>query len=1267
MVEDCNEESLSDVSISLDVDVDDDNNNCSDENVDREIPENSDTNNIIFCSQSMASSSESDVKLTEGNRQDDDGDNDDSEDKRLVNSSQGSAKKYAQKSELNTETILTAETSSSCSKDTKMAAVDDDIHLGVQDNFAHNNNNNNDGNIASSKSCINAKHSSSSVTDTNNVNIVEVIDILSDSDDEKEENRDVKQFSSQNRKGKKFDDERTKHRHNNVSTEIITCLSHNSDSDSDIEVIGTCTSTARHTPQAQAQPSAQSNYTAAQYNVSTHPQYSSYQHQYAARSKGTAHQTQHQYNTNTNTNNYHLSSPQQKQQQQHKFVIEMENYKLSFHTKVWFKLSTEYTPTWGKIFPPRPTPTHNEELNGNQIRAYKLSLYSQNEFVVTAVHHPTNDWNFVPTLKGLRKIIKEITKHYGNGQKAIFEPGSTKEESDQNEQILNSGRWRIPLGAYNSFLAYLTNHHMFAVEPIPDRQLKIASMGRAMSERGYPSVETVQQWGVPSGLANSLAPYQRGGVDFVLQKDGRALVADDMGLGKTIQGIASMCCYQEDWPLLVLCPSSARYHWEAELLNWLGEDSAINKQDSAINNENVKRDLESSHDHNGTSRGRKRKLESSQDSSEEKTSSNEKQILLRPNEINVITSSKDVLLRKDARVVIVSYGLVTNLISKELIVPGMFNCVIVDESHMLKNKKSKRTKLLLPVLYKARRVIMLSGTPALAKPTELYPQLFILGAHKGWWHDEQEFLDKYGKKEDADANFAELHTLLKSTVMIRRMKSDMLKNLPGKIRESVCVHPRCPELKRSIMGYMRQLKEGRGVLGKLAKNQHNETFVPEEKKDGDFMSRDNDCSRKAVLNNLFSITGNSKIPIVVDMLKQFIADPKNGKLLIFAHHVNVLNSIINLAGLSNLGGSKTSYIRIDGSTGPKLRQEQITRFQTDPSVRVAILGITAAGVAVTLTAASTIWFAELFWTPALLIQAEDRCHRIGQQSQIRCLYIIAKDTLDEVLFLLIQKKFRDLGEFVEGKEKMNLVISRTYHSENDAVKSLCVTSTDEKDFENGEVVDDVFESLANEAVFQKDVLKLAMEEEAEMKIEDDDEYVDEDISSRKEVVLLDPVVSNENNANKSGDPAIGASRQEAICLSDDEDDPGPLSTKELYQGYLKNPVHFTQVDIPPTTQMPNLKGYYMYFTGPIYGFHVTSFCGRIVISEASEATVSNQIVPGDFICGVNEVVLPFPHLNHNLMLGAMKDAPVRLAIGRDDDFTMFFKKFLERGPLLKDP
>ena len=108
------------------------------------------------------------------------------------------------------------------------------------------------------------------------------------------------------------------------------------------------------------------------------------------------------------------------------------------------------------------------------------------------------------------------------------------------------------------------------------------------------------------------------------------------------------------------------------------------------------------------------------------------------------------------------------------------------------------------------------------------------------------------------------------------------------------------------------------------------------------------------------------------MLKRWLDDPTKGKLCIFAHHIFVLDAIVAQVGLSNEASSNRRFIRIDGSTSPKDRQAQIKEFQNNPSVKIAVLGITAAGVAVTLTAASTVWFAELFWTPALMIQAEGK-------------------------------------------------------------------------------------------------------------------------------------------------------------------------------------------------------------------------------------------------------------------------------------------------------
>ena len=88
---------------------------------------------------------------------------------------------------------------------------------------------------------------------------------------------------------------------------------------------------------------------------------------------------------------------------------------------------------------------------------------------------------------------------------------------------------------------------------------------------------------------------------------------------------------------------------------------------------------------------------------------------------------------------------------------------------------------------------------------------------------------------------------------------------------------------------------------------------------------------------------------------------------------------------SSAGGK--GYIRIDGRTNGAIRQGLVTQFQTDPSVRVAVLAITAAGVGLTLTAARTVFFSEMFWTPGSLIQAEDRVHRIGQTGSVLIKYV----------------------------------------------------------------------------------------------------------------------------------------------------------------------------------------------------------------------------------------------------------------------------------------
>eukprot|EP00536_Pseudo-nitzschia_multiseries_P004451 jgi/Psemu1/188151/e_gw1.74.89.1 len=242
---------------------------------------------------------------------------------------------------------------------------------------------------------------------------------------------------------------------------------------------------------------------------------------------------------------------------------------------------------------------------------------------------------------------------------------------------------------------------------------------------------------------------------------------------------------------------------------------------------------------------------------------------------------------------------------------------------------------------------------------------------------------------------------------------------------------------------------------------------------------------------MYSLTAEAKIPLIAKLLSKWLDDPTKGKLCIFAHHICVLDEVSKLAGLSNEEHSRRRFIRIDGSTNPKERQSQIVAFQNDPDIRIAVLGITAAGVAVTLTASSTVWFAELFWTPALMIQAEDRCHRIGQNATVKCLYFVATGTLDVLLWDLLEKKFQDLGEFVEGKEKMKIVVQKTFKSTKE-LESIFMRSDDyeiedeTKSVENENPVEgDDLITLEND--LQDDICQLAQDEMIMMSQGDDED------------------------------------------------------------------------------------------------------------------------------------------------------------------------------------
>lgn len=108
------------------------------------------------------------------------------------------------------------------------------------------------------------------------------------------------------------------------------------------------------------------------------------------------------------------------------------------------------------------------------------------------------------------------------------------------------------------------------------------------------------------------------------------------------------------------------------------------------------------------------------------------------------------------------------------------------------------------------------------------------------------------------------------------------------------------------------------------------------------------------------------------------------------------------------------YIRIDGKVSQKQRYESINVFQSNPQIKVAILSITAAGIGLTLTAASIVVFVEMHFTPAIMVQAEDRAHRIGQMKSVNCYYLFAEKTMDKQIYSQLQQKFQVVTGILDG-------------------------------------------------------------------------------------------------------------------------------------------------------------------------------------------------------------------------------------------------------------
>ena len=342
-------------------------------------------------------------------------------------------------------------------------------------------------------------------------------------------------------------------------------------------------------------------------------------------------------------------------------------------------------------------------------------------------------------------------------------------------------------------------------------------------------------------------------------------------------------------------------------------------------------------------------------------------------QVQIIKSGKDAIDPK-ADIVIASYALAGG--AKE----HKFKQVICDEAHYLKNQKAKRTETVVAIAKAAPRRLLLSGTPVTNRPKDLFSQLEVLdvtgkgqplgsffqfatrycGGHQGC----------YGFESDGATNLEELSQRLRDGVYLRRDKSQVLTELPEKQRQFIPVgipaETRC------------RIKEIEAEY-KVAQKKH----LP-------------GAALKAMTDEMVAV-GLGKIEAAGAFMEDFADTGK--KLIVFSNLREVQQGLLKTA--QELG---VPTVHILGDDSSEKRDQAVQSFQNDPSVQFAVCSLKAAGVGITMTAASDVLMVEQDWTPANLDQAEDRAHRMGQKNAVNVTYLIMEGTLDDDLKQVIKTK-----------------------------------------------------------------------------------------------------------------------------------------------------------------------------------------------------------------------------------------------------------------------
>ena len=428
----------------------------------------------------------------------------------------------------------------------------------------------------------------------------------------------------------------------------------------------------------------------------------------------------------------------------------------------------------------------------------------------------------------------------------------------------------------------------------------------------------------PEGL--DLRPYQYEGVKMIEERNGICLLADQPRLGKTIQVIAYMTLHPEMRPALLVVPANVKIQWYREIKKWLPGERCT-----------------------------------------------------------VINGLKDKI--PDSGIVIINYDILYNYYCD--LEDRNFKIIVGDECHRVKNPSANRSKFFKYLAKGIPHIIGLSGTPISNRPSEFFTILNILAP--SIFNSRQKYLDEFcnAQKDPSGkgaSNTERLNRILKDTVMIRRLRSEVWTDIPEKERIIIPVEinnrQEYTDAENDLIAYLRETKGDRAAQNAIR------------------------SEALARFNVLKEIAARGKFDQAAEWIEDFIESEKLVTICIHRKMVEQLHEKF-----------KNNSVKYYGGMTEKQKDHAANKFMNDKDTDLFIGNIIAAGVGLPLHIADATLTLELGWVPSDHTQAEDRVISESKKHvPITAYYMVAINTIEETIAAMIDRKSIVLSKILDGKE-----------------------------------------------------------------------------------------------------------------------------------------------------------------------------------------------------------------------------------------------------------